>query len=157
MKKYWANFSARERSLIIAAALLLLVLLAGQFVVRPLAAFPKSAHTAHSQAQSDLKAMKTAVQSLALRPPAPPRQIIASAEFQSVVTALAAKNGLEISRRQPKGETMLNVWLDDVSAKSLYGWLAQLRTQYRLDVPRAVVTANDNGTVRAQITLQRQS
>ena len=154
MKQYWAHLGEREKLLISMALGLVFLLLAWQFIAKPIANFPGNQKQAFETAQSDLKFMRASEPILAM-PIAEPKINIAAGELQSIVTKIALSKDLPISRRQPKGDDELTLWLEDVLSVNFYDWALELTKNYNIVLQRVSINRNDDGTIRAQIDFSR--
>ena len=156
MIKLWTERQPREKLLIGIAAGLVLLLIAAQFIVKPLSAYPGSQKRLLDQAQRDLTVMKEG--KIALSGATPQiKESLESGEAQSMITNSAGQKGLTISRRQPNGDSGLTVWLERADSKLLYSWISGLTGRYSISLLGANLNRNDDGTVRAQLTFKMGS
>ncbi len=72
---------------------------------------------------------------------------------QATLIDMARKNSVKLSRVQPDKETVL-VWMDDIEALKLYGFLNTLVIEGGADILRATISTGDDGLLSAQFTLK---
>ena len=72
---------------------------------------------------------------------------------QATLIDLARKNSVKLSRVQPDKDAVL-VWMDDIEALKLYGFLNILVVEGGADIMRAVISTGDDGLLSAQFTLK---
>ncbi len=153
MMKFWTERDAREKLLIGIALGLAALVLGGQFILKPLLAYPGAQKTAYESSQSDLDIMRKG-QAVLKGYKAVSKTLLSPSDAQSKVTKSAAAKGLVISRRQPNGETGLSLWFENAESTLFYNWIDELTSSYNITLLRANINRNDDGTIRAQITFK---
>ena len=74
--------------------------------------------------------------------------------FSRTILINAARNkNIRLTRVQPDGAA-INVWIDDVETRKLFGLINALIAENSADLTRATITANDSGLLSAQLTLE---
>ncbi|MDX1581644.1 MAG: type II secretion system protein GspM, partial [Alphaproteobacteria bacterium] len=77
---------------------------------------------------------------------------------RTVAVSTARAAGVTLTRLEPLDDGSLTVWLEDVEAPALYGWLLRLYREHGIAVTKASLSRNsDTPTTRAQIQLSRGS
>ena len=153
MRKYWDQREPRERSshryrgCIICAAIWLA---AGFKAVNGIP--QKRKKRAYEQANADLKIIKAGETALQGQTIQAEKKVLSAQNFQSTITGSAGKHGLKISRRQPKGDTELSVWLEDAATTAFYAWADELTSTYNMTATQVHLSRNDDGSVRVNIT-----
>jgi type II secretory pathway component PulM len=151
MRSWWSDRSQRERAALGGVALVTLLFALFQFGLKPLVSMHRSAAAAYASAAALLADVEAgAVQIQALQAGT---RIRSDVPARTAVSAVAAEQGLTLTRLQPLEKGDLDVWLDDVSSPALFTWLGALSDRHGIAVVRAQIQRNDGGTVRAQITL----
>ena len=153
MINLWKERDSREKVLIAIAGLLLAIVLGGQFILKPLLAYPGAQKSAYEKAQSDLEIMQ-AGQLVLQNQPLKVKMPLSINDAQSKVTKSAAAAGLKIARRQPNGDSGLSLWFESAESTLFYGWMDDLTSSYNITLLRANINRNDDGTIRAQITFK---
>ena len=153
MRKYWANLSGREKGLVSIAAAILLVLMLGQFIIKPLVKFGPQQQKLYQKAQANLEIMRSG-QAVLSGTPVASKSNLQAARLMVEVTKTAAQNGLEISRRQPNGDTGISLWFEKAQSPKFYQWLDELTTQHNVTLLRANINRNNDGTIQVQVTLK---
>ena len=151
--KFWTDREPREKLLIGIALCLAAVVLCVQFVFKPLSTYPDQQKLKLEQAERDLSVMESG--QAVLSGPAPiEKQSLAPNQAQLMITQSASTKGLQISRRQPNGETGLTVWLENADSRLFYSWVADLTETYDIELLSVNLGRNDDGTIRAQLTFK---
>lgn len=153
MINLWKERDSREKILIAIAGLLLAIVLGGQFILKPLLAYPGTQKSVYEKAQSDLEVMQ-AGQLVLQNQPLKVKMPLSVNDAQSKVTKSAAAAGLKIARRQPNGDSGLSLWFESAESTLFYGWVDELTSSYNITLLRANINRNDDGTIRAQITFK---
>ena len=154
IKQWWTDRSIREQVLLASLSLIAVLLIAFQFVVRPLVEYRAAAAAANQEAMAYLKDVESSAATIIglqdlIR-------IDVDADIQTMRTAVstAARDaGIAITRLQPITSGGLDVWLDNAESTSLFNWTVSLHEKYGIGVTRASIQRNDDATVRAQISL----
>lgn len=151
MTTWWLGRTSREQAamgaLAVAAALFILF----EFGLKPLVNYRRDAQADYDGALALITQIETdAHQIQALQAVRTPRSAVPARTAASMV---AGEQGLSLTRLQPLENGDLDIWLDDVASPVLFKWLGSLSEHHGIAVVRAAIQRNDNGTVRAQITL----
>jgi len=154
MRKFWRQRDPREKTLIMIAAGMFVLLIGWLLVLNPILAYPKNQKLAYEQANKNLKIIKAGETALLGAVDLPVKTALSAQNFQSTITGLAGKHGLKISRRQPKGDGELTVWLEKAQTTSFYAWVDELTKAYNISANRVNINRNDDGSVRVNITYQ---
>lgn len=147
---FWNEREPREKTLISIAAALIILVIGSQFLVKPILAYPKVTKEAFEKSQANLKIMhsgQSVLQNLPLRTKLNP------SEVQSKITKSAFGKGLTITRRQPSGNTGISLWFDSANSIDFYSWLSALTSKYDIYLAKVSIHRNEDGTIRAQLTL----
>jgi len=77
--------------------------------------------------------------------------------LQTVVIRDANRSNIKLQRYEPKGNSQLRVWVNQVGFKALMDWLASLQQQYGVVVSEVSVDHKPSapGTVKATVVLSR--
>jgi type II secretory pathway component PulM len=145
---WWDGREPRERLLLAVLSALVTVFLIIFAVILPLQA-------AITTAKADLNRAKF---NLALVSRLNPQQGAAAgprAAFdRSVLITVAREQNVKLTRVQPDGEGSFSVWIDEAETQPLYGFFNGLIGDYAVSVDRVVVSADANGRLSAQFTVQ---
>ncbi len=151
--EYWNKFSKREKALVLTASLLvgLLFLL---FALKPIYDFPKTQTSKLERVELDLQLIQKARQSLPSQTQneTRTRTKISQDKFQSILTQTAAKQGLSIIRRQPKGKGEVVLWFENVDTKQLYKWVYDLTEQYNIGIGNSYISYNESEGVSVMLS-----
>ena len=72
---------------------------------------------------------------------------------RAVLIDAARTKNVRLTRVQPDGDA-INVWIDDVETRVLYGLINALVSENGADITRATITASESGLLSAQLTFQ---
>jgi type II secretory pathway component PulM len=156
MIAWWELREQRERLLIILAALLALIVLIQQFLIRPLLSAQVEARTFHQRAAEALDTVAADVQAIeAARQSRPtgvlPRQVLTGDALRTALTALAAQRGLEISRLQTTPDGGFSINMENADPQQFFEWLAEAEAVFGAETQSASITKATNGRVRITI------
>ena len=151
MNSFWARQNPREKTLILIALVLALIVIGGQFVVKPLKNFPAQQKKNYEQAQSDLIFMRQSKVVLGKKQTDAKTKLTPD-DLQSVITRTALENDLQITRRQPNDKGQITLWLENATSVGVYTWVEALTSHYNIALWRTNINRNDDGTVSVQIT-----
>jgi len=150
---WWSDRSERERALLGGLGGLLLLFALYFLVYAPLRSFSDDAYANYRSAAAlldEVEAGAREAETLKARRSRGP----GAGSLRSIASSSAASAGVAITRIQPEPGEGLNVWLEDVDAKALYGWIVALDETHGVGVARASIRANDRrDTVWAQLLL----
>ena len=153
MIAWWLDRSSREQIALGAGAVIVTLFILFQFGLKPLVDYRRGAQADYDGALALLTQIETDAQQIqTLQATNAPRTTMPA---RTAVSMVAGEQGLSLTRLQPLENGDLDIWLEDVTSPALFKWLAALSERHGISVVRAAVQRNDNGTVRAQITLTR--
>lgn len=151
MMEWWEKLSRRERTLVGAAAGLLVVIVLVQFILLPLLSSRSAAGLRAEQAGRTLDLMT----SRGFTAPAGTdaatatgRPVDTDANRRAILEA-ATRRGLAIARVQVSPDGVVTVQVDDATAESVFAWLFELRSSPGLEASRATINEAGSGRVRS--------
>jgi general secretion pathway protein M len=153
---WWQRQSARDRVVLSAGALLVVLLLGWAYAWLPLQQSRTALAAEVAQAEADLVWMRSVAPELqGLRSAGTAtgldragRSLLALADG----TAREAGLGAAMQRIEPAGAGRVNLWFEHVPFDALVGWLESLHQRYGVDVDELLVErAVDTGTVNARV------
>jgi len=152
---WWAARQARERQILIAGAVAVLIAIFYGAIWAPIARAERNAQAAllrNREVANRLETIAVEVQ----------QSHGAAAGFINVplLTAVdqASKRpelGKEPSRIQPEGDKEVKIWIDDVPFDQLITWMQILQQQYGISVASAELEKKGEGLVNARLSLSR--
>lgn len=148
MRDWFNDRTSRERGLLLAASLLVVLLLAWQFMVKPVMEANQRAERAQTTALRDFGIVQSGVVHLS-----PAGQSGKQPFDRGVVIQVAHQTGVSISRVQPGQNEALQIWFEDAQVTNVYMFLTQISEQYGTRIGRVQISRRDGGVVSAQITL----
>lgn len=148
MTGWWDGREPRERLLLAVLSALVTVFLIIFAVVLPLQA-------ASSAAKSDLDRAKSNLALVSRLSPTQGSTVGPRAAFdRSVLITVARTQNVKLTRVQPDGDGSFSVWIDEAETRALYGFFSDLIGGYAVTLDRVVVSADANGRLSAQFTVQ---
>jgi len=135
---------------IIMATLGVAIVLAALFLIaiKPVLTAHNTAEAQASKALRDYEIVSRALPRLGQGP------VFADGPFsRATLISAAQRQDIRLSRINPDND-MLTVWIDDVETVRLYRLINTLMTQNGAELSRAVITADNNGLLSAQLTLK---
>ena len=158
MKEWFAGLELRERRIVVAGSLLVIVALLYAFLVDP----AYSAYQSRSQQVAEQRETLAWMQEAALRVAgsAPARGAgtgLGGRSLLAVVDGSARKAGLgaAMKRVKPDGSHGVRVWFEGVSFDGLVEWLGTLAHQHQVNVRLInLERQGEPGRVQAQLTLE---
>jgi len=157
LRKIWEQREPREKVLIGIMLTLFVLFFGWLLALKPIVEYPKAQKRAYEQASADLKIVKAGEAALQGQIIGVEKTVLSSQNFQSTITGSAGKHGLKISRRQPKGDNELSVWLENAVTPAFYAWAEELTSTYNMTVAQVHINRNDDGSVRVNITYRLES
>ena len=161
MKDWYDNLEPRERRIVIAGAIVLVIallyLLAWEPWVKKISTLEKS-----NQANQELLVWmeQSAVEAKQLQAKLKASGPSGRSKGQSLLgtidrTAKTGKLGKSVKRVQPDGQTRARVWLENASFDSMVSWLEKLQRQQGIRIVTSVIEKQDEpGLVNARLVLQ---
>ncbi len=157
MRAYFENLSKRERYMVVAAALVLLVFLFYVLVWRPIGT---RAEALQQRVQGQEKALawmqQAAVEVKRLRGGGTPTQA-RNESLLSLIERTARERGLSgaVRRVQPEGQHGARIWLEAAGFDDLVLWLHQLADTYGVRISEASVERQPQpGLVNARLLVE---
>lgn len=146
--RWWDGREPRERLLLALLSALVTIFLIIFAVILPLQAASATAKSDLVRATSNLALVSrlTPTQGSAAGPRA--------AFDRSVLITVARTQNVKLTRVQPDGEGSFSVWIDEAETRALYGFFSDLIGDYAVTLDRVVVSADANGRLSAQFTVQ---
>lgn len=146
--RWWDGREPRERLLLALLSALVTIFLIIFAVILPLQAASATAKSNLVRATSNLALVSrlTPTQGSAAGPRA--------AFDRSVLITVARTQNVKLTRVQPDGEGSFSVWIDEAETRALYGFFSDLIGDYAVTLDRVVVSADANGRLSAQFTVQ---
>jgi general secretion pathway protein M len=161
MKAWFQQLEARQRLVLIGAAVILLALVLFVQVWEPLqqASDQERARIAQQQALLDwLVAVTPMAQQLQQQRIAQRRDNEQSLLVLADQSARAAGLASSLTRIEPAGQAQVRVWLDNADFLSTMGWLQQLSSRHPIDVNQMTVDrAAAEGRVNVRVTLSEDA
>ena len=157
MKEWFESLARRERRMVVAAVLFVLLFLMYLLIVSPLMTANETLSQSVAEKADDYEWMKSRATDARSR-------VLASTDGQKddnrtliarVTSELRTKNITPVQVR-PEGETRLNVTLRDVNFTHLMDRLDHLQSNFAVHVAKASIEpGSETGLVNAQLTLAR--
>ena len=157
MKEWFESLARRERRMVVAAALFVLLFLIYLLIVSPLMTANETLSQSVAEKADDYEWMKSRATDARSR-------VLASTDGEKddnrtliarVTSELRTKNITPVQVR-PEGETRLNVILRDVNFTHLMDRLDHLQSNFAVHVAKASIEpGSETGLVNAQLTLAR--
>ncbi len=153
MKRWWAERSDRERTLLVMVSVIVIALAFWQGVVAPTMRFRAGAEAewrAATDQSVEARQLARRIRELTIRTgtrePAPDARI--------AVTVAARQSDISISRLLPVAEGGVEVWVDAADAARLFDWLATMHDRYGVTIVKASIARRDGDSqIRAQVML----
>lgn len=153
LRDWFANLNARERTLVQAAAALLVLALAWLVIVLPLQASGTKLEARVERKSADLEWMRRHVPEVMAASGIPAQ---GSGESLVVIvdrTARQAGLGPALRDQSPSGEASLRLRLEGASFDIVAAWLVSLQQRYGITVETATIDAAAPGLVNATLSL----
>lgn len=148
MSAWWTGLSPRERWLVGLGASILALFILFQFMWVPMT-------ESRARAEQDRTVQLNEARLIAQNAGAV--QSAGSAEkaafSRDTLIRSARQYDLAISRVAPNGQNGLTVWFDRASGPAVLTWLDTVQAGYVMNVDRAQMVREDDGTVSAQFTV----
>lgn len=159
MREWFFERTPREQALI-GIALALAVIVGGWLlVVQPALNYRAESKADYERAAALLEDISNAAREIrALGSLGNERAVQSSQPVRTVAVSTARAEDVTLTRLEPMEDGSLTVWLEDVEAPALYGWLLRLYRDHGIAVTKASLSRNsDRPTTRAQVLLSRGS
>ncbi|NHK29080.1 type II secretion system protein M [Parvularcula flava] len=157
MSNWWQTLSRRERTMLMAMAILLVLFLVYFALMRPLFAWRTSGELALQNAQSTAILVDRATANARTGSGGQGAAATGSA-LRGIITASASANDIPVSAFQlsQSGASVI-ISIENIPASRLYGWLGQLETERNIRVSEARISRARFGesTVQARLTLSQ--
>ncbi len=159
MKAWWAGLAPRERVIVLAGGIALLVMLLWLMVWEPIADRRAALRSEVSTLATDLMWMEQVSDQVRRRASQQRNQAAAGAAGGSILTLVevsATASGIrsQIERVQPEGKGA-RLWFDRVGFDALMIWLGELETRHGLQISQlAVDVSSDAGIVSARLMVE---
>ena len=157
MTDFWANLTVRERSLLLGAGVLALVVFLYLGLVRPLVAYRAASERSLAAVEEVYDLVAAAADEAArLKVAGTNTAGAASNEPLRIAVAVTARTvGVAISRIQPADDGTLTIWVEDVGAAALYRWLTLLASERNIAPGKVSVQKAGNGRqLRVQLQFE---
>ncbi|MEZ5985335.1 MAG: type II secretion system protein GspM [Hyphomonas sp.] len=148
MKDFWLARSARERLLILMAALLVTALLLNVLLVRPLRTARQNAELSLAVASRTLDAVSAARANVGTEQTTG-GPVVSGEDLRARLVDLASQRGLAVSRLQSNERGAIIVQFDQASVQTLFAWLEAAERQLGAEPAQASIFADTSGMVRA--------
>ena len=157
MKEWFESLAQRERRMVMAAAVLIILFLIYFLLVSPLMNANESLSQSVEEKARDYEWMKSRAADARSRVLAgPARQEKDSRTLIARVTSELRTKDITPVQVRPEGETRLNLTLRDVNFVNLMDRLEYLQSGFNARVAKAAIEpGSDTGLVNAQLTLAR--
>lgn len=159
MKAWWAGLAPRERVIVLAGGIALLVMLLWIMVWEPIAERRATLRSEVSSLASDLMWMEQVADQVRRRASQQRTQAASGGAGGSILTLVevsATASGIRssIERVQPEGKGA-RLWFDRVGFDALMTWLGELETRHGLQISQlAVDVGSDAGVVSARLMVE---
>lgn len=156
---YWRGLQARERVLIAAASVLLLITLVYALLWVPMQRDLRHLRVALPEAEAHLAQMRgqlALVQQLKASRPATGSSVSLQTAVEQSATAAGINSA--ISRLETRGPKTVDVSLDNVAFNNIVRWLSDLQKKHPIQIETATVDRQSApGTVNVRLTLRTSS
>lgn len=153
LKDWWAEQTARERFLILAAIVLVSALALQFLVVTPMRENRARAQSSYESAMSTLAEIRAGAALARSQNASASRERTAPENLRAMLTAAAARRGILINRVQPTEEGV-DLRIDDADPEALYAWLYEMTQERNVRIRRASVRHEAGGAgVRASFLI----
>ena len=144
----WDEREPYEKIIMAGLGAAILLALLWLVLISPILSAKKDAESQTNRALRDSKIVNQAAPILGQA-----KTTSAGSFTQATLIDLARKNSVKLSRVQPDKDAVL-VWMDDIEALKLYGFLNILVVEGGAEIMRAVISTGDDGLLSAQFTLK---
>lgn len=158
IRDWLASLEQRERRLVIAGAVLLVIMILYAVIWTPLSSSVDHLRVSTREQQATLVWMKQAAQEMKrLRGSSGSTRPASGQSLLTLVdtTAKAGHLGTAVKRVQPDGEKKVRVWMEGASFDDVVRWLIQLETRHGIGIESSVFEVKENsGRVDARLVLE---
>lgn len=145
---FMENRTQRERQLVYFAVMLCAVFAVWQFAIKPVLDGRAQAQKVYSSAERDMDIVRTGLPKLSSG------QDTGRVDFdRNVAVQIAGRLQLNIARTQPAGEGGVQIWFENAQSGTVYQFLSEISSGYKVKISRVQMTGRDGGVMSAQVTL----
>jgi general secretion pathway protein M len=161
MKEWFNQLEARERKIVIAGGILLVVLGVYALMWTPFVSGLENLRKSTVEKQELLVWMQDAAQEVKTLRAQNPKQINQGGAEQSILgvidrTAKQSKLGSAVKRVKPEGSTKAHVWLEDAVFNDVIRWLENMDNRQNIKIVSSMVDKQDSpGVVNIRLVLER--
>lgn len=161
MNDWWQGLAPRERGLVSAMGVMIVIAMVYFFVLEPLFSGATSYRERVATAESDLEYMKrvapTLRQNRGSSQANPGAQASGNRSLISIVDQTTTRFQLQPRGSTQAGQDKLRVQFDDSSFNAMVSWFGELHTRYNVQVDAANLTRNDDtdGVVSGSVTIKK--
>lgn len=142
------NRTQRERWLVYVAAVLCAFFALWQFGIKPVIDGGAQAREAYASAERDMDIVRNGLPKLSAG------QDTSRAAFnRNAAVQAAGRLSLNIARTQPAGDGGVQIWFENAQSASVYRFLSDMSSGYKISISRVQMTAREGGVMSAQVTL----
>ena len=157
MTNWWSGLEARERLLIMVAAMLTAIVLVWQFVLVPTLNTRAEARATLEESDRTLSRIQENYMRKRAQGAASPANVgpaVASIEdFKARVTGAASDMGLSIARLQGDNTTYVRLVLENADPRMIFLWLEDIQAKHNGQVSRFNMEQAGGGRVRVNVDL----
>ena len=157
MTNWWSGLEARERLLIMVAAMLTAIVLVWQFVLVPTLNTRAEARATLEESDRTLSRIQENYMRKRAQGAASPANVgpaVASIEdFKARVTGAASDMGLSIARLQGDNTTYVRLVLENADPRMIFLWLEDIQAKHNGQVSRFNMEQAGGGQVRVNVDL----
>jgi general secretion pathway protein M len=154
LKQYWADRSPREQQLLGVMFVLLVLVVIGLGIVRPLVKATETAQVRLDRVSLDAGQVRAAADRLRMaQKDAPPPATVA---LPVVVSQSASAAGFTLSMLDAQGEDRIGITIASAKSPALFGWFAQLAKQ-GIFVERMTIRTGGDATLAVDATLRQRA
>ncbi|MAK62216.1 MAG: hypothetical protein CMK09_14700 [Ponticaulis sp.] len=157
MMTWWQGLTARERILVLTAAVFGLVTAVYFLLLSPLLDAREKAERDFQRISSEAQQVFSGLARLDAQAGQSGAQIQGANEgLELLLSRTSSSQQLEIVRMQPSGNGQLTVWFDAANPQRLMAWLQDLETRYGIRVRKADFgKRNNESSLRGNVQLLR--
>lgn len=157
MTNWWSGLEARERLLIMVAAMLTAIVLVWQFVLVPTLSSRAEARATLEESDRTLSRIQENYMRKRAQGAASPANVgpaVASIEdFKARVTGAASDMGLSIARLQGDNTTYVRLVFENADPRMIFLWLEDIQAKHNGQVSRFNMEQAGGGRVRVNVDL----
>ncbi|MEZ5921728.1 MAG: type II secretion system protein GspM [Parvularculaceae bacterium] len=152
MTAFWQNLSDREKLFVVFGGAIVAVLLSVLLILRPAINWRSNMHERRAAAEDLYRLVSKASENSA--PGAAAAGVDLNTPLLNVLTSSAAASNVEVSYRNARADGGVDANLT-AAPQDLFAWLKILDERYGVMVASADIAREQQGGVRAQLTLVR--